>query len=206
MIIPITTHMESCIRDFMKIFEQKTYSISSVPCEVCLLRANLIIEEHDEYMRAPVGSTDELDAIVDLLYVVIGTNIALSIQVLPYNSGQLKLSTKHKQPIFAQIHEEIQDLQCRFPCEKIQFRCLNALISRLVDVAALLGYNLKGAFDAVHNANLNKLWNHWPEPSEVEKPDGVIVKFYQDKYLVKRRDGKVIKPKNFKTADLTPYL
>lgn len=208
MIFHFTSEMSMLIREFMLAFDQAMYpNCSSVPCEVAMLRAALIAEEAREFQVAAVRSVEELDAIIDLLYVTIGTNLALSVQVLPYSSGQIPLTSSPKQVITPQVIPVIQDLESRFPCEKIQFRALNDLIARLLDIAVIQGYKIAPAFKAVHAANMSKLHEFLPDlADEKYKNMGITATSKGDRYLVKGKNGKVIKPSNFTAPDLTSFL
>lgn len=204
-------YAEEKLREFHNTFEHPVFvNIGTVPCEIATMRAALIREEASEYTKAPLLTAEELDGLIDTLYVVIGTNITLATQTLHYVSGQRPLKLP-KQNILNLVIPMIQDLDCRFPCAKIQFRTSNALIARILDIGAIHGYRMREAFDAVHNANMKKLWslddfNRRPGYEFPPKEKGVTAKKKGDKYLVKRADGKTIKPPSFTPPDLTPFL
>lgn len=192
--------MEQLVREFMTSFDQETFpSVERTPCEVALFRSALITEEAKEYSRAPLHSEEELDAICDLLYVVIGTNITMSVPVLPmprFTAGPFDV----KQVIWEPVLSITQDLDCRFPCEKVQRKALNFLIHLLIDIANMTGYKLLPAFEEVHKSNMTKLWTTLPEDKSLTvTPKG-------DRFLVKRKDGKVVKPPTFIPPNLTPFL
>jgi len=176
--------MSAAVKDFMDAFHQKCYhNIGSVPCEVCALRSALIKEEYDEYTNSAPHSIDELDAICDLLYVVIGTNLALATPTFDYRSGQFPLKGRPiKHNIFEWIIPMRQDLDCKFPCAKIQTKTSNALISRLIDIGIFQNYRLEAAFNEVHRSNMAKLGGS------------------------KRTDGKILKPPTWTPPNLAPYV
>ncbi len=195
----ITKEMTDMVREFMKVFDQSIYpTVQQTPCEVALLRSNLITEEAKEYSRAPWKSEEELDAICDLLYVVIGTNITMSVPVIPILAVTVPVSKKIN--LWNNVLNITQDLDCRFPCANIQFKELNDLTKLLIAIATGTGYKLLPAFTAVHAKNMSKLWQHPPEGKDlIIVPKGT-------RWLVKRADGKVVKPPTFTPPDLKAYL
>lgn len=199
-------HMENLVRIFMDTFDQQRFKrIEELPCEIAVFRSNLIKEEAKEYAASEPFSVDELDAICDLLYVVIGTNLACNVGVNPIISRQLALpGRKDKYPISGHIKEMIQDLDSRFPCRKIQHATSNKIIEYLLNIGAWRGYKTRMAFDEVHRSNMTKLW-------DIPPCDGsyIVRKLLyngQQRYVVKRADGKVLKPPTFQPPNLTPYL
>lgn len=197
----ITVEMTTMVREFMTNFEQPIYpDVDHLPCETALLRSALIMEEAVEYSRAARRTEDELDGICDLLYVVIGTNITMSIPVLPVQATKI-IPMAQKPSIWYQVLSVTQDLDCKFPCEKIQKRELNKLISLLVDIGVNYGYKLQEAFAEVHRSNMTKLWETPPKAEA-----GLIIKPKGGLFLVKRKDGKVVKPPTFVPPNLMPYL
>ena len=207
-----TTPKAAMVKEFMDAFDQTCYkNVTEVPCEVATLRAALIREEHAEYMKAKVRSADELDAIVDLLYVTLGTNLALGVPVQPYRSGQVRLASDKKFYVVHEVAEVVTDLDSKFPCAKIQNHALAALTQRLIDTGRQRGYDLNGAFAAVHKANMGKLWSE-VEVTTAKKDhakDGSI-KLKEIKgvpyYLVRNSLGKIIKPPSFQAADLAAFI
>lgn len=205
---PLTLHIYSCVADFLRAFDQKIYpDVKDVPCDVSVLRSELIKEEAMEYAAAPVNSTDELDAIVDLLYVVVGTSVAFSVQILPYASGQIPDVKAPKISITAELLPLTQNLDSRFPCAKMHFKTSEAMVHRLLDIAKIRNYKLREAFDAVHASNMSKLWDRTPTVEDMNH-FGIQLTYVQKgkRYLVKDAHGKVRKPPGFQPADLTPFL
>jgi len=197
----LTQQMSADVREFMIAFDQPFFpTAEATPCEVSTLRSSLIKEEEREFNAAPVHSVDELDAICDLLYVTVGTALTVGVDIAEYRSGQLALSYPAKQSIWNVVLPVTQDLDSRFPCTRIQQAGLNAIVRRMIDVGALMGYKMREAFAEVHRSNMTKLHNG-PHPET----------FYKctkkgDKWLVKRADGKVVKPATFQPPNLLPYL
>ena len=187
--------MSGMVRQFMTTFDQEIFSSPDfTPCEVCILRSKLITEEAKEFSRAKAYSTDELDAICDSLYVILGTNITMSVPLI-------EVKTKATAPFWPLVLEVTQDLDSRFPCMNIQIKALGALAGYFISFAEDRGYKLLPAFKAVHCANMGKLWTKPPENT-----DKLIVIKKGDLYLVKREDGKVVKPDTFVAPDLTEFL
>lgn len=195
---------EAMVREFMTAFDQRIYPApDKTPCEVSLLRSALIKEEAKEMFDSKAKTAEELDGLCDLLYVVLGTNIAMSVPVHPTPE-----STSDRTSFWPVVWAVTQDLDSRFPCLKIQSAALRKLTHKILDIAVFRGYKFEEAFKAVHEANMGKLWDHWPKPDEIAAAEakGAIVKLYKKKFLVKRADGKVVKPPTFKAPDLTQYL
>lgn len=191
---------EKLIRSFMEAYEQPCYAAPErTPPETALLRGTLIEEEIREYDRAPYNSIEELDGLCDVLYVVIGSNIAMGVPLQP-PVGETQKWLPMKRRLYPMAIKCIQDLYCRFPCMKTQTAELNRIISAAVNIGVAAGYNLASAFQAVHNSNMAKLW---PEP-----PTDRTLRWKRTKYgiLVKDINGKVIKPANFIPPDLTPFM
>jgi predicted HAD superfamily Cof-like phosphohydrolase len=197
----ITEYMHGCISDFQRAFQYENFTIASATKEVLKLRSGLIKEEAHEYDTAE-DLIEELDALCDLLYVVIGTNVALSIPVARYTSGQLKMNMSTRPAIQDLVQDVTQELDCMFPCPRRLPAGLDKLSQRLVDIAAQRGYDLFNAFTAVHLNNMGKLWTQPAiDPNLVSKLVG------RNQFLVKRRvDGKVIKPANHKKVDLRKFI
>lgn len=200
---PFTTHMHNCITQFMQRFEQNIYpDIKEVPCEVSLLRADLIREELKEYSAAEVRSVDELDAILDLLYVIIGTSVAFSVATTPYRSGQVPMEVE-KLHVHNTLTPLLQNLDSRFPCANLHFKEAELSIHRLIDIGTIHNYKLRAAFDAVHANNMEKLWSF----SDLQSfPSDVSIKQKGEKFLVKRSDGKVLKPPSHVKVDLNAFV
>lgn len=191
----------ACLKEWNDVFEFKTYDhVDNVPKDVIKLRYRLIDEEAKEYYAA-VDLVDELDAICDLLYVIVGTNVTCNIPVVPYTSGQLYRRDARKGTIFEQITPVLQELGSLFPCPRRTHEYTNKAIVRLLDVAAIRGFKLRDAFRAVHDNNMAKLW---PEHPGADK--GYIVKPKGNKFLVKNQYGKVIKSPAHTKVDLTPFI
>lgn len=200
---PNIKYYEVAVREFMTVFEQPFYKhVDEAPIELHKLRARLILEELEEYYAAKERGTEELDALCDLMYVVVGTMLSYAIPIRPYTSCQLRLPKWTKHDIFAR--PVLNELHSCFPCQNIMLAEGNTLISRIEDVGYLQGYNIRGAFEAVHQNNLDKLWpipSLNPDHSCVAKNvDGATV------WLVKDKGGKVVKPDYHTKVDLSPYV
>lgn len=196
-----TTHFVNSVRDFHETFEFPSFSKSEeVPCETALLRARLIDEEYHEYLAA-LNRIDKLDAICDLIYVTAGAALVCNVQIQPYTSGQFPIKgLKYKPDISYQVKPVMQDLYSRFPCHRIQQTWQNLLLQRLDDVGIIEDFKLIPAFDEVHRSNMTKLWKEKPEnPSYIVTQKGNL-------WLVKREDGKIIKPPTYSPPNLEAFL
>lgn len=191
--------MRECVKDFVELYENKCYrSPEATPCEVAVLGAKLIEEEHREYMKAGLRTAEELDGLVDLIYVTLWTGICIGVPVDNYLSHQTVLPVKTPIDVTACV----QDLYSRFPCAKIQHYGQNFILRQCLDTAARNGYDLSGAFYAVQERNMDKLWTNEKEA----KATGHTVTKKGEKWLVKNAYGKVVKPVNFAAADLSRFI
>lgn len=195
--------MSNLVKEFMDNFDQPCYpSAESTPCAVAVLRGNLIEEETKELVRAPAYSAEELDAICDLLYVTLGTNLALGI---PVRVPLFNHPAPTKEQFYQLIKPCVQDLYCKFPCTKTQTTELNKITACCFILANNYNYNLASAFRAVHESNMSKLWKDNALARAAQKP-GFTATMKPKGWLVKDSRGKVVKPEHFSPPDLTPYI
>ncbi len=161
------------------------------------LAAKLMAEEFLELLEANTAEK-KLDAYCDLLYVTagamhsVGYDRQLYYQVFTNENftGPLTESIKLIKEPGIVCHRR---LECSLPEAGygIVVAGFNAFLK------------FRGAFNAVHKANMSKLWDEKPADLEDRTAERVI----GGKWLVKRKeDGKVIKSPEFKHPDLTPYL
>ncbi len=206
-----TRRYKQLVLEFHTIFQVAKYNdFTKVPKHVKELRCNLITEEHKEYQEATTA-TDKLDALCDLIYVVVGTAITCNISVYDYETTKKK--DKYSNPSTMALSSVIpmltHELSMPLPCPVRVRNNLNNALHKIEDVAALFGFRIHEAFEAVHRNNMLKLWS--------QKPTGVI---YKDNatpveytcritpkgWLVTREDGKVLKPVDHRKVDLTSYV
>ena len=186
----------AAVSEFTKAFAQRRFRfVSDVPTKVLELRISLIEEEEAELQKGirEDSKVEILDGLCDLVYVVVGTMIVCGISAEPFSA-----TTKHDyNQIWKSIDALVSELRLGIPCHKRSTRYANDLLQAL-DRA---GYpNLPKAFQVVHQNNMGKLWSHKPEDKTL------LVTHYQDKFLVKNSQGKVIKPPGYTRPDLTPFI
>lgn len=165
------------------------------------LRVKLIDEEWKEY-RSAQNDLDKLDALCDLMYVVVGTAITFTVKLsktyysnMPHHPNELDKALSHL----------IDELEAPFPCQKRLSALINSAIITIESVANHHDFDLfPDAFAAVHNNNMDKLWRILPDGGI--HPTYKITKVGQDLHLVKNEAGKVIKPPGHTKVDLTPFL
>lgn len=160
------------------------------------LRAALIEEEWKELAKAKTR-IDYLDALCDLLYVVVGSQVTYGIP--PLHAWQRYPSAP------TEIHQlcrtYLNNIHSLFPCAKrLKYEGDN-LISAIHINGLNNAADFVGAFLAVHDNNMKKLWDTPPNSEEY------IVIPKRGKYLVRRRsDGKTLKPPGYMPPILEPYL
>lgn len=198
---------EKMVAEFMEVFGQRRYSSpDKTPCDVSALRSRLISEESKEYHAAPVRGVAELDGLCDLLYVVLGTNLALGIPADEITTTAVFSPKMTKIHFWSDVMTVVQDLDSRFPCEKIQRAGLRILAQRCLDIAAMRGYEFEGAFREVHRSNMGKLWT---DDTRGRFDYGLFTQvFHKGKrcFIVQDKNGKIIKPLTFAPPDLSPYI
>lgn len=182
---------QQMVRDWMIKFGQETHNNNpTIPSlEVRKLRAKLILEEALETI-AGLG----LESILDLEHS---------------GSGEVKIDGI----IFMEPPESIGA-----NIEEIADGIADSLVV-LLGTAVACGIDIKPVFDEVMRSNNSKLWmeedlenkfpkgisqakenNHYPTLVE-EQPEGCTAIF-----LVKNKDGKVIKSPSYSPANITPLL
>lgn len=178
--------------------------------EVHQLRASLIHEEWLEYMRASTR-LDRLDALCDLMYVVVGTAVTYSTPLkdfyeynfpAPYAEDPIQKRINSTRPEFTELNFVVNDLRTQFPCQKNMIKGIPPLMEQIEYFAEIyLKFKFGEAFIKVHEANMNKLWQEPPrnQGELVAKPKG-------DRWLVTNLAGKVIKPKSWAPPQLEAYL
>lgn len=162
-----------------------------------VLVANLIEEELDEYERDDAPES-ELDALVDMAYV---THNGLALLGLPCDPPVEQAPRLLNQ--FGLTRQAL--LYVRPLC---QDRCtleLNRLLDAIAYQAYLNNWDFDGAFRAVHAANMNKLWTA-EQLTHLAHGDISTEARGTTKYVVRRADGKIVKPPGFKAPSLSAYL
>lgn len=191
---------QECVAEFMLAFKQPIYtSTEEAPFEVHRLRKALIEEEQKEYYTATTRA-DELDALCDLIYVIVGTAVTYSTPIDGRSKATLVV-TGNKYPI-TWAQSLVNDLATLFPCPKRTRESVNKSLDEIEEIARRQGYKLYPAFRAVHDNNMDKLWTITPDD-----PETLYTEVLPGRYLVKRlSDGKVLKPTNHPKVDLTPFV
>lgn len=190
-------HAYELVRDFHTIFEGPTFDHpDNAPFKIHELRSRLIKEEAKEWQLAK-SRIDRLDALCDLMYVILGTAVTYSTPLLSHSDWRLDYSVGYE------VRGITNDLDSSFPCQDMLKKSIGAASLKLVWLANKSDFDFAGAFEAVHENNMKKLWpsmdwNGWPNYVGKEVKPGL--------WLVKDLGGKVIKPPNHPKVDLTPYI
>lgn len=187
------TKQQAMVKEFMEAFDQKIYdNLNQVPDKVMKLREALIAEEHKEFEDA-TELVDKLDALCDILYVVLGTAVAINARVLPLPIEEDRLK-------FSSINVLLDNLRARIPCIRRLSTCLSTTVKECHEIAKTLKLDLNKAFEAVHKNNMGKLWKSRPSDKEL------IVIPKGDRFLVKNKEGKVVKPMGHRPPKLEEFV
>jgi len=150
--------MQKLVKEFMEVFGQLPNTLSE--SETYNLRVALIQEEAAELLDA-VTDVEELDALVDLAYVVYGTYLHMGIpEVDPEHLYYDKEITA----------QEIFDAAMNIDAETFDFD-LDEILGLVTTYAQK--YDFEGAFREVHRSNMSKLGT---DGKPVKRSDGKILK------------------------------
>ena len=159
-----------------------------------LFRRDLHREEFREWFIAE-NPVDELDALCDMAYIAAGSMLELGIKCLKRNPDSL---------VNAQAHVETE-LSNSEPCEKGIRGSLNVLLVSILVEAEKQHFEFMDAFAEVHRTNMAKGWsdNDLLSISPTEK----FLYFKRPPVvIVKRQDGKILKPPSWKKPNLVPFI
>ena len=192
------THYRKQITAFIKLFEQEIYpSLSATPEDVKKFRVS-IIEEEEKELYAATNRIDKLDAYVDLIYVIVGAAVVCRIGD-PVGENKTDLN--------APISWLIDELLVPVPCDKRLAQYVADCVATIESLARSERMNLLGAFDAVHENNMAKMWtDEQLEYEGTQESDKLTIKRKGNLWLVKSTAGKVIKPPNHPKPNLTPFI
>lgn len=194
---PFLLHAHECTLHFWKCFRlpyAKFWPDSSP--EARRLAGALITEEFNELINAE-NDTEKLDALCDLLYVTTGAMHALGYAntLYPIEAPQGSLAG----PI-AETTRLITEPG--IVCHRRLQNCIPDACWLIVESGRALTPKFDAAFDAVHEANMSKLWKN-----KSPNPDHISESISQNNWLVKRKsDGKVVKSPEFRHPDLARFL
>lgn len=152
------------------------------------LYKKLIEEEYQELISSGHKTEDELDACCDLVWVAYGYILSLGASKEDIIS-MIEDSCYDDTDVieFDFIHNSLFNLYtCSFFGSRQIYRCVD-LIWYIVKFAYQQDYNFEGAFKEVSRSNMSKI-------------DLVTGK------VIKREDGKVLKPESYSHPDLKSFL
>jgi predicted HAD superfamily Cof-like phosphohydrolase len=150
--------MQKLVKEFMEVFGQLPNTLTEE--ETYKLRVALIQEEAAELIEA-VTDVEELDALVDLAYVLYGTYIHMNI---PH------IDTEHLYYDKEITAQEIFDAAMNIDAETLDSD-LDEVLGLVTTYAQK--YNFEGAFKEVHRSNMSKLGL---DGKPVKRLDGKILK------------------------------
>lgn len=168
------------------------------------LRRSLIAEECAEYTNAKTR-TETIDALGDLLYVVVGTMLTTGVLPHEYQERNSIVCNNTKLSLILPVNELLKVLGKCQPCYKGLWETTTTLYWKIHDAAILYGIDLYNAFKLIHASNMTKLWpkaiiNTEFDPNTMNKEFRPTLSGY---VVTRRNDGKVLKPSTYKAVDLT---
>jgi len=150
--------MKERVKEFMEVFGQLPNTLSE--SETYNLRLSLIQEEAAELLDA-VTDVEELDALVDLAYVLYGTYIHMNV---PDIDPEHLIYEREVTP------QEIFDAAMNIDAETFDSD-LDEVLGLVTTYAQK--YNFEGAFKEVHRSNMSKLGT---DGKPVKRLDGKVLK------------------------------
>lgn len=183
------------VREFQEFFRVPIRSFADSSNEIAMFRADLHDEEFKEWNTAEFEE-DLLDALCDMAYIATGSMLSLGIK--PRNN-----------PIDNLINAQarlILELRKQVLCEKELTRNLNGLMTGIFIEAEKNGYNFHGAFDAVHAANMEKIWSREDIDSPSMPHEDRKIYPCLGGWIVKRADGKILKPPGWTAPELGAFV
>jgi predicted HAD superfamily Cof-like phosphohydrolase len=199
----VVAFMQACDQEVST--TQKT--LSEIDSETLKLRASLIQEEFEELLTSKTR-TEELDALLDLMYVSLGTLASFGYK--PYtNDTKLWLNAS-----FAELeeHEKIEN-QISGLYAQLNYRALNLIHKKLLTVKEKeLTFNITDSKELFYILNIfileiydlgNRLFPQFNEAFE-EVHRSNMSKLENGKAL-KNEYGKVIKSKSYSPPNLTQF-
>ncbi len=185
------------VKQFMTTFDQRMYRFTSdVPETVLDLRASLIEEELLEYEEAlRINNRLELlDGLCDLVYVVAGTIAACGLTVVPFTNTK----DNKEYSVEPYVSNVVEECQKPVPCHKRMYRVANECLGRLETIGTKM--RLAEAFNEVHRNNMEKLWKEKPSDANL------IAIAKGNKWYVRNKQGKIVKPVNHPRPNLAKFL
>lgn len=185
-------------------------SFADLDYQTCQLAENLIKEEFNE-LNTSATNHEQLDALVDLIYVLAGGMHCCGLGAELFDS--VDLTEKNMRRAFTAVLKTLSGLAKRpLPCQCSITWYMPDAIAGFAYQATFKYPLFLTAWKTVHHANMSKLWTErdvlnslpadaMPYPVSMHDADKTI------KYLVKRKpDGKILKPPGFTPPDLSPYI
>lgn len=178
--------------DAFKVHAARTWG--DVSNATALARRALHDEEFKEYMDAD-EPVDILDALVDMEYIACGSQHLLAVKRPVFN---------HEHTLYychARVMDELNKTQL---CQSGLTNSLGLLRAVIERVADNNDYRFHDAFLHVHETNMKKLWK---EDQLHLAPTGSTRELSsKGLYIVKRVDGKILKPPGWTPPALRRYV
>lgn len=191
----IKSHILEKVLEFQRYYNVSMKSWANVQPMDLLSRETLQREEFDE-LCAALNSTQELDALLDMAYITAGTIVTLG----------LRFSTGMVQPLALAQAEFCRCLRDNPP----KLRCLNRAANNHFNAVVETGVKKFGAvnffeaFNEVHNTNMLKGWTN-DDMLTIDKNSQFKYFHRPPVTVVKRLDGKIMKPPSWKAPDLERF-
>ena len=206
-------HLQDYLKDLTEFHETFGHPVvrSFADCsfDKLPLRKTLIAEECAEYTNAKTR-VEIIDALGDLLYVVVGTILTTGVLPHEYQERATVICTKTKLPLISPVNELLKVLGKLQPCYKGLWETTTVLYWKIHDAAIVYGVDLYNAFKLIHKSNMTKIWPmHLVMDSPEFNPDLMEASFVASERIpagcvvTRKSDGKVLKPSTYQPVDLT---
>lgn len=161
---------------------------------------NLVTEEQKEWREAAVVSEDLIDSLCDLWWVLA--------------NGLILLGVASDKPLTLRVWGTTAKVNLEGPTSMVLFalrkrplcaRTLNIELNKALDyvvaAARANGYDFDQAMQRIYENNMSKFWT--AADLKQKEPDATSREVKPGIFLVKRADGKILKPPGFKKVDLS---
>lgn len=178
--------------DAFKVHAARTWG--DVSNATALARRALHDEEFKEYMDAE-APVDILDALVDMEYIACGSQHLLAVKRPVFN---------HEHTLYYCHARVMDELNKTHLCQNGLTNSLGLLRAALARVADNNNYRFHDAFLHVHETNMKKLWKE--DQLHLVPADSTREMSSTGLYIVKRADGKILKPPGWTPPALRRYV
>lgn len=187
----------AAVKEFMTTFDQLMVR-TFIDCtnRAAMARGELLREEFQELSDSK-SLVDALDAYCDLEYIAAGTQLALALRV----TNQQPANT-----LAFWAARSIRELNADQLCQRGLVNSLNGLRAAIDHEANKAFRDFHGAFMAVHENNMKKMWTDKDLQLMTSDDQNHVVKAVPGGWVVYRADGKILKPPGHAKPDLARFV